>query len=158
MFERYSEPARRVIFYSQYMANQAGSPEIGIEYLLIGLLRSDMVLARRFLRSPWAAEDFWREIEPQMPVRTGASGNLPLSTETKRALLFAAEEADRFSSKKIGTEHLLLGLLRCEECNATTFLHSAGAGPAATIASSRCLTGTPAATRLRVAQPQFGYR
>jgi ATP-dependent Clp protease ATP-binding subunit ClpC len=63
MFERYSEPARRVIFYSRYMASQFGSPEIETEHLVLGLLRADMVLARRFLGSPWAAEEIWREIE-----------------------------------------------------------------------------------------------
>jgi ATP-dependent Clp protease ATP-binding subunit ClpC len=63
MFERYSEPATRVIFYSRYMASQFGSPEIETEHLVLGLLRADMVLARRFLGSPWAAEEIWREIE-----------------------------------------------------------------------------------------------
>jgi ATP-dependent Clp protease ATP-binding subunit ClpC len=63
MFERYSEPARRVIFYSRYMASQFGSSEIETEHLVLGLLRADMVLARRFLGSPWAAEEIWREIE-----------------------------------------------------------------------------------------------
>jgi hypothetical protein len=61
--QRYSEPARRVIFYSRYMASQFGSPEIETEHLVLGLLRADMVLARRFLGSPWAAEEIWREIE-----------------------------------------------------------------------------------------------
>jgi ATP-dependent Clp protease ATP-binding subunit ClpC len=128
MFERYTEVARRVIFYSRYMANQAGSPEIETEHLLLGLLRTDMVLARRFLGSPWAAEEIWREIERRKPVRATTPGSLdlPLSTEAKRALLLAAEEADQLSSKKIRTEHLLLGLLREEECLATALLHGRG--------------------------------
>lgn len=56
MFERYTEPSRRAIFYSRYMALQAGSQAIETEHLLLGLLRADMVLAQRFLGSPWAAE------------------------------------------------------------------------------------------------------
>ena len=128
MFERYTEPARRVIFYSRYMANQAGSPVIETEHLLLGLLRADMVLAQRFLGSPWAAEEIWQEIERRKPVQpmTPSTVDLPLSTEAKRALLLAAEEADRLSSKKIRTEHVLLGLLRNEECLAAALLHGRG--------------------------------
>lgn len=59
MFERYSEPARRVIFFSRYMAHHLGSPEIETGQLLLGLLRADMGLARRFFGSPWAAEKVW---------------------------------------------------------------------------------------------------
>ena len=81
MFERYTEPARRVIFFSRYMAVQTGSPEIETEHLLLGLLRADMVLARRFLGSPWAAEEIWREIERKKPARatTPGTGDLPLA-------------------------------------------------------------------------------
>ena len=87
-----------------------------------------MVLAQRFLGSPWAAEEIWREVERRKPVRPTApvAVDLPLSTEGKRTLLLAAEEADRLSSKKIRTGHLLLGLLRNEECLAATLLHGHG--------------------------------
>ncbi|MGH9499402.1 MAG: Clp protease N-terminal domain-containing protein [Terriglobales bacterium] len=126
MFERYSEAARRVIFYSRYMANQSGSPEIETEHLLLGLLRADMVLARRFLGSPWAAEEIWREVERRKPVRAITPGDLPLSTAAKRALELAADEADRPSSRKILTAHLLLGLLRDKKCLAGLLLHEHG--------------------------------
>jgi ATP-dependent Clp protease ATP-binding subunit ClpA len=52
--------------------------------------------------------------------------DLPLSSVCKRVLLFAAEEADQLSSKKIRTEHLLLGLLRDESCLAAELLHERG--------------------------------
>jgi ATP-dependent Clp protease ATP-binding subunit ClpC len=128
MFERYSEPARRVIFYSRYMAHQVGSPEIETEHLLLGLLRADMGLARRFLGSPWAAEQVWHEIERDKPVRAIApgTGDLPLSATAKRVLLLAAEEADQLTSEKIRTEHLLLGLLRDEKCLAALLLQLRG--------------------------------
>jgi ATP-dependent Clp protease ATP-binding subunit ClpC len=126
MFERYTEPSRRVIFYSRYLAVQAGSSKIETEHLLLGLFRADMVLARRFLGSPWAAEEIWREVEQQKPVRAPIppAVDIPLSAESKRVLLFAAEEADRLSSKKIRTEHLLLGLLRDEGSLAATLLNA----------------------------------
>src|SRR5215831_11718660 len=106
MFERYTERARHVIFYSRYMASQAGSPKIETEHLLLGLLRADMALARRFLGSPWAAEEVWREVEGKRPPRSAIPGgvDLPLSTECKRVLLLAAEEADRLASKSIRTD------------------------------------------------------
>jgi ATP-dependent Clp protease ATP-binding subunit ClpC len=131
MFERYSEPARRVIFYSRYMAHHVGSPEIETEHLLLGLLRADMALSRRFLGSPWAAEEIWQEIERSKPIRAIAPGTvdlLPLSTTAKRVLHLAAEEADQLSSKKIRTEHFLLGLLGDEKCLAAVLLQGHGLG------------------------------
>jgi ATP-dependent Clp protease ATP-binding subunit ClpC len=69
MFERYTEPARRVIFCSRYMTAQTGSPKIETDHLLLGLLRADTVLAQRFLGSPWAAEQIWQEVEHKKSVR-----------------------------------------------------------------------------------------
>ena len=51
MFERYTEKARRVIFFARYEASQFGSPYIETEHLLLGLLRDDKALTNRFLRS-----------------------------------------------------------------------------------------------------------
>ncbi len=130
MFERYSEPARRVIFYSRSMAHQLGSPEIETEHLLLGLLRADMALSRRFLGSPWAAEEIWQEIERTKSIRAMApsAGDLPLSTTAKGVLHRAAEEADQLSSQKIGTEHFLLGLLGDDKCLAGVLLAGHGLG------------------------------
>src|SRR4029077_2551616 len=49
MFERYTDKARRVIFFARYEASQYGSPYIETEHLLLGLLREDRALASRFL-------------------------------------------------------------------------------------------------------------
>ncbi len=51
MFERYTEKARRVIFFARYEASQFGSPNIESEHMLMGLLREDKGLTNRFLRS-----------------------------------------------------------------------------------------------------------
>ena len=56
MFERYTEKARRVIFFARYEASQFGSPYIETEHLLLGLLREDKQLANRFLRSHAAVD------------------------------------------------------------------------------------------------------
>jgi ATP-dependent Clp protease ATP-binding subunit ClpC len=128
MFERYSERARRVVFWARYFAGQVGSREIETEHLLLGLLREDMRLAARFLGSPWALEEVWREVEQRSPVRGKPLGpvELPLSNASKRVLSFAAEEADRLFSKNIGSGHLLLGLLREKKCIAERILQDRG--------------------------------
>ena len=54
------------------------------------------------------------------------SVDLPLSHECKRVLAYGAEEAERLNHKHIGTEHLLLGLLREEKCFAAEILHERG--------------------------------
>jgi ATP-dependent Clp protease ATP-binding subunit ClpC len=128
MFERYTERARRVIFWSRYIASQRGCPEIEVEHLLLGLLREDMDLAERFLGSAWAVESVWRRVDQSRPAgeKPLGPGDLPLNSEGKRALAFAAEEADQVSNKSIGTGHLLLGLLREEKCLAAVILDERG--------------------------------
>ena len=128
MFERYTEKARRVIFFARYEASQFGSPYIETEHLLLGLLREDKALANRFLRSQAAIESIRKQIEAHTTVRekVSTSVDLPLSHECKRVLAYGAEEAERLNHKHIGTEHLLLGLLREEKCFAAEILHERG--------------------------------
>src|SRR5207253_10723312 len=129
MFERYTEKARRVIFFGRYEASQFGSPYIETEHLLLGLLREDKALTNRFLRSPQASiESIRKQIEGRTTVRekVSTSVDLPLSQECKRVLAYAAEEAERLSHRHIGTEHLFLGLLREEKSFAAEILHERG--------------------------------
>src|ERR1700755_2579544 len=128
MFERYTEKARRVIFFARYEASQFGSPYIETEHLLLGLLREDKALANRFLRSHAAIESIRKQIEAHTTVRekVSTSVDLPLSHECKRVLAYGAEEAERLNHKHIGTEHLLLGLLREEKRFAAEILHERG--------------------------------
>ena len=128
MFERYTEKARRVIFFARYEASQFGSPYIESEHLLLGLLREDKALTNRFLRSHASIESIRKQIEGHTTVRekVSTSVDLPLSHECKRVLAYAAEEAERLSHKHIGTEHLLLGLLREEKCFAAEILRERG--------------------------------
>jgi ATP-dependent Clp protease ATP-binding subunit ClpC len=128
MFERYTEKARRVIFFARYEASQFGSPYIETEHLLLGLLREDKALTNRFLRSHASVESIRKQIEQHTAVRekVSTSVDLPLSNECKHVLAYAAEEAERLSHKHIGTEHLLLGLLREEKCFAAEILMERG--------------------------------
>ena len=126
MFERYTEKARRVIFFARYEASQFGSPYIESEHLLLGVVREDKALTNRFLRSE--VESIRKQVESQTTTRekTSTSVDLPLSNESKRVLAYAGEEAERLANKHIGTEHLLLGLLREEKCFAAQILVERG--------------------------------
>src|SRR5437667_2748625 len=128
MFERYTEKARRVIFFARYEASHFGSPHIETEHLLLGLLREDKQLTNRFLRSHASIESIRKQIEGRTMIRdkVSTSVDLPLSQECKRVLAYAAEEAERLSHKHIGTEHLLLGLLREEKSFAAEILNERG--------------------------------
>ncbi len=129
MFEKYTEKARRVIFFARYEASQFGSPYIETEHLLLGLIREDKNLTNRFFPKANASIDSIRkEIEGRTTIRekVSTSVDLPFSDESKRALNAAAEESERLSHKHIGTEHMLLGLLREERSVAAEILRERG--------------------------------
>jgi ATP-dependent Clp protease ATP-binding subunit ClpC len=127
MFERYTEKARRIIFFGRYEASQFGSPYIETEHLLLGLLREDKALTSRFLaKTPVEAIRGQIEAATEKREHIPTSVDLPLSNESKRVLAYAAEEAERLSHRHIGTEHLLLGLLREEKSFAAQILNERG--------------------------------
>jgi ATP-dependent Clp protease ATP-binding subunit ClpC len=129
MFERYTERARRVLFFARYEATQLGSTSIETEHLLLGLIREGKGLTSRiFARSHLSLESIRKEIEGRTVFRekVSTSVEIPFSAETKRVLQFAAEEADRLLHTYIGTEHLLLGILREERSVAASILYEKG--------------------------------
>jgi hypothetical protein len=129
MFERYTERARRVLFFARYEASQLGSISIETEHLLLGLIREGKGLTSRiFARSHLPLEDIRTEIEGRTMFREKIypSVEIPFSAEAKRVLGFAAEEADRLLHHHIGTEHLLLGIMREERSVAASILMEKG--------------------------------
>jgi ATP-dependent Clp protease ATP-binding subunit ClpA len=128
MFERFTEKARRVIFFARYEASNYGSPYIETEHLLLGLLREDHALVARFLGQTKFDSEIRTEIESRIergePFAT--SVEVPLSTDSKEVLNLAAKEAERLHHRHIGTEHLLLGLLGAEGSLAAQILHARG--------------------------------
>jgi ATP-dependent Clp protease ATP-binding subunit ClpC len=129
MFERYTEKARRVIFFARYEASQFGASQIEAEHILLGLMREDKTLTNRFFhRAQATVEAIRHEIEKRaiLRERISTSVDLPLSVEAKRVLAFAAEESERLGHRHIGTEHLLLGLLREEHSIAAEILYERG--------------------------------
>jgi ATP-dependent Clp protease ATP-binding subunit ClpC len=128
MFERHTDRARRAIFFARYEASLLGSPRIEAEHLLLGLVREDKVLMAHFLRSRESLESIRQQIEQHAPARgkRATTVDLPMSQGCKSVLAYAAEEADRLSHRLIGTDHLLLGLLRDEESFAAQILRQIG--------------------------------
>ena len=115
MFERYTEKARRVIFFARYEASQFGSHSIEPEHLLLGLLREDKELFTKFLPDPSSTIAAMRKkIESDLAVmseKVSASVDLPLSQSAKRVLNLAAAQSEKMQHRHIGTEHLLFALI-----------------------------------------------
>jgi ATP-dependent Clp protease ATP-binding subunit ClpC len=129
MFERYTERARRVIFFARYEASQLGSSSIETEHLLLGLIREGKGLTSRlFSKSHLSMETIRKEIEGRALYRdkVSTSVDIPLSLESKRVLGYASEEAERMLHNYIGTEHILLGLMREEKSVAAGILAEKG--------------------------------
>jgi uncharacterized protein (TIGR03435 family) len=115
MFERFSEPARRALFFARYEASQLGSPDLDTGHLLLGLLRDDSGLTHRLLGDAGiGVADLREEVLRQVPRHspTPESAEIPFSAGAMQTLQHAAEESAALQHDYIGTEHLLLGLLR----------------------------------------------
>ena len=132
MFERYTEKARRVIFFARFEASQYGSPYIETEHLLLGILREAKTTVHRYLGAAVSGEAIRAEIAAHTTISTEirekipTDADLPLSNECKRVLAYAAEEAERLGHKHIGAEHQLLGILRQKGCFAECMLTERG--------------------------------
>lgn len=116
MFERYTEKARRVVFFARYEASQHGVAWIDTPCLLLGILREGKDVMARLL--PAGSEEIASlsaDVDALFPETTqeiATSVDLPLNHAAKNALAFAAEESERLEHKFIDPRHLLLGLLR----------------------------------------------
>jgi ATP-dependent Clp protease ATP-binding subunit ClpC len=129
MFERYTETARRTLFFARYEASQLGDLEIKAEHLLLGLARDTKGVGPRVLAERGiSADDIRREIEARSEFRerVSTSVEIPFNNETKRILQGAAEEADALKHWHIGTEHLLLAILRQEQSDTARILFDRG--------------------------------
>src|SRR5689334_3584031 len=123
MFDKYTELARRVVFFARYEASVYGSDHISTEHLLLGVLRENRKLAGKL-----PLETARKEIEAKAgPPRKGVptSVDLPLTREAQRALRDGADEAKALKDSYIGTAHLAMGLLRVD-CVAAEVLRGSG--------------------------------
>src|SRR2546427_3164858 len=129
MFERYTERARRVLFFARYEASELGNTSIETQHLLLGLLREGKGLTSRiFARANISLEELRQEIvgRTTFQEKVATSVEIPFSAETKRVLEYTRDEANRLRHDYIGTEHLLLGILREERSVAGSVLIGRG--------------------------------
>jgi ATP-dependent Clp protease ATP-binding subunit ClpC len=128
--ERFTQRARRVLSLAHQEAERMRQNYIGTEHLLLGLIREDGGVAGRVLRELGMEGDRVQEIVERMTGSgTYRGGKLDLSPGTQQVLEFAVDEARRLNHHYIGTEHLLLGLVRYGEGVAMDVLHKLGVTP-----------------------------
>jgi hypothetical protein len=129
MFERYTETARRSLFFARYEASVLGSRSIGTEHLLLGILKQPDALVTHLLGTAAVAAESLRQHTARACTRrepVDTSVEIPFSRDAKQVLHHTAEEAERLLHRHIGTEHLLLGLLRLERGLAWDVLRGQG--------------------------------
>jgi ATP-dependent Clp protease ATP-binding subunit ClpC len=129
MFEKFDENARRALFFARYEASQAGAGSIDSEHVLLGMLRESdeafTAVLKQFQVDPAGLK---RELAASLSVvqRATIGPDLPLTESSKKVLVFAIHEAEALGHESVGTEHLLLGLLRVGESRASRSLEQRG--------------------------------
>ena len=131
MFERFTERARKVVVLAQEEARHFNHNYIGTEHLLLGLLREDEGVAARALTSLNVTLDEVREqVESIVGYgEEGTGGQAPFTPRSKKVLELALREALQLGHNYIGTEHILLGLVRESEGVAARVLSNLDVDP-----------------------------
>lgn len=129
MFDKFTDRARKVMSLARNEAQRLGHDAIGTEHILLALIKEGSgVAARALINLDIDLKKVTSEVEKQIPSepKPVASGSLPFTPRAKRALEFSHEEAANLGHDYIGTEHLLLGLLREQEGLAARVLVNLG--------------------------------
>ncbi|HEY9062022.1 MAG TPA: ATP-dependent Clp protease ATP-binding subunit [Pseudobacteroides sp.] len=131
MYGRFTEKAEKAITHSQESAMQLGHNYVGTEHLLLGLVREGTGIASRVLQSQGVTEEkVLKEIE-ELIGKGEQTGEQPLgfTPRTKRVLELSFKEARRMGQNYIGTEHLILGIMKEGESVAVRILIDLGVDP-----------------------------
>jgi ATP-dependent Clp protease ATP-binding subunit ClpC len=129
MFERFNEHVRRSLFFARYEASRAGGRVIASEHLLLGMLREADPVMAEILRG---LDVDIREVRGELLGnrvsldQVTTSPDLPLAEDAKKALALAVREAEGMGHTSVGTEHLLVGLMRVDGGAAGRYLASHG--------------------------------
>jgi ATP-dependent Clp protease ATP-binding subunit ClpC len=129
MFERFTDRARRVVVLAQEEARMLNHAHIGTEHLLLGLVHEGQGVAARALESlNISLEAVRREVEEVIGRgERPPSGHIPFTPRAKKVLELSLRESNQLGHQYIGTEHILLGLLREGEGVAAQVLVKMGA-------------------------------
>ena len=114
MFERFTDRARRVVVLAQEEARMLDHNYIGTEHILLGLIREGEGVAARALQSLGIGLDAVRQQVEEIIGRgqQAPSGHIPFTPRAKKVLELSLREAQQLGHDYIGTEHILLGLIR----------------------------------------------
>jgi ATP-dependent Clp protease ATP-binding subunit ClpC len=129
MFKRFTERARRVIILAREEAERHHHEYLGTEHILLGMLKDGGGIAITVLQKAGLTVDQIRlEIERHLPRNANSLivGEIPFTPKAKKVLEYAVEEARLMGHNYIGTEHLLLGLLKEKEGIAAKVLNNLG--------------------------------
>jgi ATP-dependent Clp protease ATP-binding subunit ClpA len=128
MWQRFTERARRVVFFSQEEAGRLGESYVSTEHLLLGLVReNDSVAARILIKMDVSLDRIRDEVTKLVPQGAGQSSqDMQLTPSAQQAIHLSYDEARQLSNNYIGTEHLLLGLIREKEGMAGQVLAALG--------------------------------
>ncbi|WP_328855351.1 hypothetical protein OHB01_12140 [Microbispora hainanensis] len=131
MFEKFTDRARQVVVLSQNEARTLGHSSIDTEHILLGLLREGGGLAAQVLTSlGLSLEDARLRVKETVGHgRSATAEPLPFTPAASAVLQASNEESVRRGHDRIGTEHILLALLRDHETVATRVLVASGADP-----------------------------
>ena len=129
MFEKFTDRARRVVVLAQEEARLLNHDYIGTEHLLLGLIHEGEGVAARALESLGISlEDVRRNVEELVPRgQHELSGHIPFTPRAKKVLELSLRESQQLGHDYIGTEHILLGLIREGEGVAAQVLVNLGA-------------------------------
>jgi len=131
MFERFNQTARQVVVNAQEEARRLRHNHIGTEHVLLGLLYEQDQIADRVLRSLGLTPELVRDqvVEIVAPGEEVTAGQIPFTPRAKKVLELGLREALSLGHNTIGTEHLLLGLLRENEGVGVRILLERGLDP-----------------------------
>jgi ATP-dependent Clp protease ATP-binding subunit ClpA len=120
MFERFTDRARRVIALAQDEARDLGHNLIRPEHIALGLLEGDGVAARALAELGVTRDAVVERFVAQVPVGVGHGQRLPFTPSAKKTLELSLREALQLKHSYIGTEHILLGLIRLDDSPAAS--------------------------------------
>lgn len=131
MFERFTDRARRVVVLAQEEARMLNHNYIGTEHLLLGLIHEGEGVAAKALESMGITLSAAREQVQDIigPGQQAPSGHIPFTPRAKKVLEHSLREALQLGHNYIGTEHILLGIIRAGEGVASQVLVKLGADP-----------------------------
>ncbi len=112
MNNKLTETAKKALAYAHQLAIETGASVIGTEHLIVGIAAQDKSIGGKVLAEVGFTEDIGRKILTDNSAVHREASDIPLSPRTKRVLQFAVGEANRMGQNYVGTEHLLLGILR----------------------------------------------